>query len=336
MTLTTHGHVTFKGKSNVRSLCACLNCSMEISDALATKPSFGILVIGFNRPAILQETLDHLRKNADLSGAPLFFSLDGPRSKKDAEPLAECATHVNQFTGATKQFSVNNIGLRRNILDSVTKAFESVDKLLVLEDDCLLGPGAIAYFNWAFKQMDSLSNIGVISGTYFGRHKSELAFTANRFSSWGWATNKEVWGQFMASKFPNVALTALYSEISTLTSGDPFPYRFEYRSIKKNLHKLDSWAIPFDMFLRSEKLLSLKPGLNQIRNIGFNEMATHTSRGKSLSIPTSELRLSTIRMAGRIESARLEWAEAWSKISKLAIEWLLDKTKLFPSAGQHG
>ena len=297
-----------------------------------TKPNFGILVIGFNRPATLRETLFHLRENAALTSTALFFSLDGPRSNEDTDAIAECARHVSQFTSATRLFAADNFGLRENILASVTKAFESVDKLLVLEDDCLIGSGTIAYFNWAFKQMDSHRNVGVISGTYFGVENSKLAFTAKRFSSWGWATNKKVWEKFMASKFPKIALTELDSDISTLTRYDPIPYRYEYRKIVQDLHNLDSWAIPFDMFLRSEQLQSLKPGLNQIRNVGFDETATHTVKGKSLSIPTSELNISEIRLAGSFQSRVLEWVEAWRKILKLAGEWGLDKAKFFPTS----
>lgn len=291
------------------------------------KPEFGILVLGFNRSRILQSTLDALKNNSSLSGVNLFLSLDGTRDSKDVKAVSECKKVFDQFAEeihqATKLYSDTNQGLRTKVIESVTEAFKTVDRLLVLEDDCLIGESGIDFFNWGFEQLEARDDTGVTSGTYLGPNKPNEAFLAKRFSSWGWATNKQTWNRFLKSSYSHAPLVELHSEIARLTAKDSFPYRFEYGRISKNLNKLDSWAIPFDMFLRAENLLALKPTVNQIQNIGFGDNATHTGRGSSLSIETDDLDFSKLQLGSRDESDKIERAEAWSKFWKLAKEMIL-------------
>ena len=291
-----------------------------------TKPEFGILVLGFNRSELLERTFDSLGDNSNLSETHLFLSLDGPRENKDVEAVTECREVFDQFAQkihqVTKLYSDTNQGLRTKVIESVTEAFKTVDNLLVLEDDCLIGDSSIDFFNWGFEQMNARDDIGVISGTFLGPRKPNESFLAKRFSSWGWATNTQTWQRFLNSSYSQVPLDELKSEIARLAANDPFPYQYEYRRISKNLYKLDSWAIPFDIFLRSEKLLALKPTVNQIQNIGFGDNATHTGRGSSLSIETGQFGVSKLQLAGRDESVKIERAEAWSKFGKLAKELL--------------
>ena len=290
------------------------------------RPEFGILILGFNRPSVLDQTLDSLRSNVSLFSSNLFLSLDGPRDTKDVQAVTDCRKVFDEFakeaTQATKLYSRTNQGLRTKVIESVTAAFKKVNKLLVLEDDCLVGESSVDFFNWGFEQLKYRDDIGVVSGTYLGQSRPNNSFLAKRFSSWGWATNKQTWKMFLESSYSQVPLVALHSEIARLTAKDPFPYRFEYRRISNNLCNLDSWAIPFDMYLRSEELLAIKPTVNQIQNIGFGDNATHTGRGSSLIVETGDLDVSMLQLACRDESAKIERAEAWIKLGKLTKELL--------------
>ena len=288
--------------------------------------SIGLLVLGFKRPDSLQKTIRQLQSFLTLTELSLFLSLDGPRDKHEEQKVKECERVFAQFSEgfdkASKLYSDTNQGLRTKVIESVTEAFKTVDKLLVLEDDCLVGQSSIGFLNWGLEQMDSRNDIGVISGSYLGPRKSNKAFLSKRFSSWGWATNRQNWRRFLESNYSQVPLVELNSEIARLTAKDAFPDRYEYRRISRSLSKLDSWAIPFDMFLRSENLLAIKPTVNQIQNIGFGNNATHTGRGSSLSIESGHLDVSRLQLSSLEESGKIERAEAWSKFGKLARELL--------------
>ena len=288
----------------------------------------GVLVLGFNRPLVLERTLLPLEDVAELGDIDFFLSLDGPRDIEDEAHIQACKDLFDAFAqkanSCVKFYSQRNQGLRKNVLSSITRAFESkeIDNLLVLEDDCVFGESSLAFFEWGFKAMSQRDDIGVVSGSYFGQRKESCAFTAARFSSWGWGTNRSVWQRFIDGDLSKANVSSLGDVIRSLTKNTPIPYQYEYVRIIQNLHQLDSWAIPFDMFLRSENLLAIKPTVNQIQNIGFGGNATHTGRGKSLSIETGHLDVSKFQLASRDESVKIERAEAWSKFGKLTKELL--------------
>ncbi len=289
-----------------------------------TKPDFGILILGFNRPDVLEKTLSSLRAFADFSEAHVFLSLDGPRENDDISLVQTCMKKFDLFAEeipkASKLYSPQNQGLRNNVMNSVTEAFGTVQKLLVLEDDCAIGKTTIEYFNWGFHQLAVRDDMGAISGNYLGPKKTNQAFLAKRFASWGWATNKKTWQGFMESEYSQLPIAKLRADLVRLTKNDPLPYKYEYRKMSKRLEVLDSWAIPFSLFLRSEQLLTIKPTLNQIHNIGFGVGATHTVRGNSLSIETASIDHSSLNLLSPAGSRAIERREAWTKFSRLAKE----------------
>jgi len=295
-----------------------------------TGADFGILLLGFNRPLLLQKTVSCLKAGSDLSRANVFLSLDGPRNSGDIEMVRMCEKILDQLAGelpnACKLYSSRNQGLRNKVISSVSTALGEVDSLFVMEDDCLISDTGIDFFNWGLQQLDSRKDVGAISGTYWGSGRHDQAFLAKRFSSWGWATNKAIWQGFLDSKYSQLPLIELVTDIANLTKDDPLPYKYEYRQISKNVTGLDSWAVPFDLFLRSENLYTLKPTTNQIQNIGFGEAATHTVRGASLSKGTVSLDGSNLTAASLTESIKIERAEAWSKFANLAREALSRKS----------
>lgn len=289
-----------------------------------TKPTFGILVLAFNRPDVLKRSLNALRANSDLSDTSVFLSLDGPRQLRDRDLVHQCRIELDVFLSTVPSASVitsaTNQGLRRNVLKSVTTAFKSVEHLLVLEDDCLIGDTTVPYFNWGFRELAASDSIGAVSGSYLGIENKNLAFLAQRFNSWGWGSNRGIWKAFLESKYAQEPLTGLVPELRRIVKTSPMYYKYEYRKIARNLSRLDSWAIPFDLFLRSQDLYTVKPTVNQIQNIGFEAMATHTFKGSSLSIEVASINQSNLELASLQESEVIEKSESWHKFRKLAKE----------------
>lgn len=292
-----------------------------------TKPDFGILILGFNRPDVLERTLNSLRASSDLSEAYVFLSLDGPRNDSDVSLVQDCSKKFDLFAEeipkVSKLYKSHNQGLRENVMNSVSEAFGTVQKLLVLEDDCSIGNTTVDFFNWGCQQLDAREDIGAISGNYLGPKRKNQAFLAKRFASWGWATDQKTWHGFRESEFSQLPLAELRGNLAKLTKNDPLPYTYEYRKMSKKLRSLDSWAIPFGLYLRSVNLQTIKPTVNQIHNIGFGAGATHTFRGSSLSIETSSIDQSNLDLLSPRLSRAAERREAWTKFLRLAKELVL-------------
>ena len=289
----------------------------------------GVLILGYKRPQLLRRTLSALETHGANYAETVFFSLDGPSHPREKSAVTACESVFEEASlrlgPAKKIYSIHNRGLRRSVMESVSSAFEAVDALVVLEDDCVVGPSSLDFFRWGLASMKSHIDVGVISGTYLGRTKIDSAFYSDRFSSWGWGTNRETWEKFLSHSFSTKPLVDMEPEIKRLTRHVPLPYKYEYGQIRKNLQKLDSWEIPFDMFLRDQNLRALKPTKNQIQNIGFGVRATHTSRGGSLSISAGYLKTTGLIVANQESSSVLEKREAWVKFLKLARERLFSR-----------
>ena len=282
--------------------------------------------MGYNRPHLLEQVLHAINSEVDVSGVPIFLSLDGPKGKLDSAKVVSSRTLFDNFSkgceSVSKYYSLSNLGLRAKVVDSVTRAFDTVENLLVIEDDCIIGPSTIDFFNWGLGVMRSDNQVEAVSGNYLGPKFSHGAFRARRFSSWGWATNKKNWNNFLESEQFQLELGKQELQIKKLTRNSPLPYFVEYRRIIKFLPALDSWAIPFDMYVRSRNGVVLKPTVSQVQNIGFGPESTHTQNGALLAQPTGYLDVSKVVLAGKMCSRGIELLEAWSKNLRMAQSFL--------------
>ena len=291
----------------------------------------GVLVLGFVRPELLQRCLEALTGNLEQESVHAFFSLDGPRDNRsgDLELIKSCqdvfGEFESKFSRVTWLVSEQNQGLRKKVLESVDKAFDEVDALIVLEDDCLVGTNSIGFFTRSLREFASEKTIGAISGTYLGPNlgpASPSIFGAKRFNSWGWATWKKNWKDFRSSKFSNSLLVELKGEMKRQTKTYPLPYRLEYSRMRKKANNLDSWAIPFGLFLKSQNLRTLKPTSNLVTNAGFDLDATHTRRGSYLSRQSASPTFQNYSLPKRAVSDHIEAFEAWRKLVLLSLELL--------------
>lgn len=285
-----------------------------------------ILVLGFNRPDSLSLSLGALSQVALGHAAHFFLALDGSRGPNDKGDVKRCQALFDRFSErqehVTKLYATSHHGLRDHVVRSVTKALQTNHRIVVLEDDCILGPTSLDFFKWGLDRMEEHISVGAVSGTYFGPGIPDLAFEAARFNSWGWATNNRTWARFVDSSFLQTPLTKLGPDMTRLAKRSPLPYKYEYLRIKRRLRELNSWAIPFDLFLREHGLTTIKPTMNQVKNIGFASDATHTFRGHSLSLSTSDLAVERISLSEASQAKRIEGLEAWTKFSRLSRELL--------------
>ena len=287
----------------------------------------GVLILGFNRPELLRACLNALIANPICKNLNVFFSLDGPRigDENEKKAVEECLGIFKEFESSFGEVSwlvsEVNQGLRAKVLGSVDYAFQNVDELVVLEDDCILGNTSLSFFLDALNVFKENRNLGAVSGTYLGPalpSRLTNVFESQRFNSWGWATWKDVWVDFRVSHFSIQPAKSLSKEMLTLTREYPLPYRVEYSRMVRNIGNLDTWAIPFGLYLKSQNIKTLKPTKNMVTNTGFGLNATHTRTGSLLSRRAKnydfDLRALPILRVSRF----IERLEAWNKALLLA------------------
>lgn len=99
-----------------------------------------ILLVGFNRPNIISQSLEHIRK---VKPTKLYVAIDGPRNNKPGEEelvnqVKSIVSNIDWNCEVYYRFSDKNIGAEVNVSSAVSWVLEHEEYVIVLEDDIIL------------------------------------------------------------------------------------------------------------------------------------------------------------------------------------------------------
>lgn len=237
-----------------------------------------VLVTGFNRPEMLEAQLQSLLGR----GCKIYVSLDIPRKDDQAniEASRRCVQVVENFSTdlAGVRISTQNLGCFRGVTEAITWGFENEKKLLILEDDIRVNELFLSFSTKMLEQFETNRGVGSIAGTNLVpkshiTHKEEAIRFSAFTSSWGWATWKDRWADYLQDleKFPRQD----YS----------FPTQFWSWASKRYWKKIfqdtvsgkyDAWDYRWLNSNWNRHRLTLIPNSNLAINVGFGAGATHT------------------------------------------------------------
>ena len=184
-----------------------------------------VLLIGFNRPHLLQDRLLEIVKLSK-AGVDIYVSIDGARQGNREDELAqtEIKSILNEYSRDNQiqiWISQSNKGCDKHIFDSISQVLSKKEFLVVIEDDV-----AITHLA-AQKLLDraeeiftggSLNPIIAMSGIFLKFVPFHNMWRlSNYFSAWGFAVNKNFWGlhlRTLAINDPN-AIDELKSQSET-------------------------------------------------------------------------------------------------------------------------
>ena len=94
--------------------------------------------------------------------------------------------------------SLKHLGLRKNIISSVTKILKKYDKIIVLEDDIFVSKNFLNYMNCSLDFYQKLDKVWHISGFFpiNNFQKKDNVYVSNSMFCWGWGTWKNKWEKF--------------------------------------------------------------------------------------------------------------------------------------------
>lgn len=234
-----------------------------------------VLIVGFNRPECLQEVFERVR---EIKPRDLFLALDFPRVGKSDEEGYEKCKHifegVNWECNLHRNYAPKNMGCRDRMTSAISWAFESVDRLVILEDDCV---PELTFFRFCGELLEKYKDdtrVGMIAGCDEHFHVKELelngeSYYFDRFSSiWGWATWKRVWDIHDV----NISYWPEFRKRFGLMYG----YYRDKRAVKDRMLYTDllykkeagAWAGCWATHLYKENMLCVHPAVNLISNNG--------------------------------------------------------------------
>ena len=253
-----------------------------------------VVYVIFNRPQPTAKTFQRIR---EAQPTRLFLVSDAARHDRpgEAEQVAESrhiAEQVDWDCDVYKIYAAKNMGCGARISSAITEAFQSVDRLIVLEDDCLAEPTFFSFCHQLLDRYQHDQRVMHISGNNFqlGRQRTDASYYFSKYAHcWGWATWRRAWKKFdlrasawpafrdqghLASVCDNAREVAYWSEM--------YDRVYEGQS--------QSWAFPWSLTCWMNHGLSILPSVNLVSNIGFDQQATHTNRKSPVeALPTEPI-----------------------------------------------
>lgn len=245
-----------------------------------------VLFIVFNRPHTTQKVFEKIRQ---AKPPRLYVAADGPRNEAEQDKCEEVrgiATNVDWDCEVKTLFQEENIGCGPGPVTGISWFFENEEYGIILEDDCVPAPTFFQFCEILLEKYKNDERIMHINGNNYGAandnfFSSDYSYHFGSFpQAWGWASWRRAWQKFdWEIRNLNELLGSEYLRIL-------FPHKkHRLRQVKRWKQvvggKRDIWDYQWQFSVISNHGLTIVPKVNQISNIGFGEIATHTKHSES-------------------------------------------------------
>jgi len=239
-----------------------------------------VALIFFARPDVLQKTFSAIRVSKPKQ---LFLIQDGSRAHRtdDLEKIAECREIVKNIDWECEvrtNYSDVNLGCGMRVYSGISWAFEFVDRLAIIEDDCV---PCVSFFKFCeevlekYKDDERMNMISGMNHEGISKNASYDYFFTESGSIWGWATWKRVWATV---DFNLSCIEDPYAEklINNLHGTALFKEGRKKLAELNNRQNLSSWSHQFGLNMYLYSRLNIVPKNNLITNIGLTENSANS------------------------------------------------------------
>ena len=252
-----------------------------------SKTNVPVLMVFFNRPEPLKKVFEAVRK---AKPSVLFIAQDGARygNTSDEENIKKCrdvVANIDWECEVRYNYSVENLGCGGRMSSAITWAFEYVDRLMILEDDCVPGQAFFSFCEELLEKYKDDERISMISamnhlGEYDNYNHDSYIF-CNSGAIWAWATWKREW-KYYDFHMDFVEKYNIFDKIKK--SSYPSYYKadllWQGKDRLKTLssgQKLSSWTFQYNSIRFMNHQLTIVPAVNLMSNIGLTSDSTHAS-----------------------------------------------------------
>ncbi len=176
-----------------------------------------------------------------------------------------------------------NLGIAENLSLALDSVFEEFDHCTVLEDDCLPSGSFFDFIDFAIELDSKDPKFGTATGANhlffpFNRLRN-TAIASNLSHVWGWAISSDNWKslkRFIAEAPSADDLLFMLQVIETEIVYEV--YRKHWRGLLELAWSELTFDYKIQLWLWKEGKYCLTPGRNLIQNVGFDEVAAHSSQ----------------------------------------------------------
>ncbi len=190
-----------------------------------------IAIFAYNRRDRLAALIHSLERCEGFAESPVTIYIDGPRGQADGFAVEEVRALVRGLKHPNVKYIISetNRGLRNSVFRGVSQLVATYGRVIVLEDDLVLSPIALSYFNRALDYYADDTRVWSISGYISdakGLRDFPRALILPYAHSWGWATWSRAWGQFDLDARPRNENLRAASFRRAIDMNGFYPFRF--------------------------------------------------------------------------------------------------------------
>ena len=239
-----------------------------------------VLLLLFNRPDKTKKVIDLLRK---IKPKQVFVSADGPRpGNKNDKILCSnvrelIVSYIDWDCKIFTLYNENNLGCGLAVSRGIDWFFKQVDYGIILEDDCILSESFFSFSQELLVRYKDRPDIMMIRAINF-IHDEVKTLDSYYFSNipyiWGWATWARAWKlyDYNMTDWSKLKRSMFQNKFSSRILPKYFTKRYD-RVYKGGI---DTWDTQWVYTIHKNNGITIVPSVNMVRNIGFDEMATHT------------------------------------------------------------
>lgn len=254
-----------------------------------------IMLLFFNRPDTLEKVFAWVRSQKPKQ---LFLVQDGARAHipEDQEKVMKCRQIVEDIDwecDVHKNYAETNMGCDHREFTGISWCFEHVDRLIILEDDCVPANSFYDFCAELLEKYKEDTRIYSISG--FSR-VGDYAQTPYHYvfshatAGIGWATWKRCWDHVYSIRhlecLDDEQLVRYYNTITEKGSLSRYNKLLErgkaVRETDRQTGKFSSWEYVSGLSAFLNNQLVITPRHNMVQYIGITEDATHCMSNPNL------------------------------------------------------
>lgn len=291
-----------------------------------------VILFTYNRKDTFQNTVEALTKCSLSDKTELFIFSDGPKNKQDEELIKELRDYILQIKGFKKitwHFEERNKGLANSVIEGVSSVFKTKKKAIILEDDLVVSDNFLDYMNECLDFYEENKNIYSISGySYNFQIPSSYSYDTYfhlRNSSWGWATWSDRWNNCIWDRSYFLKAVKVKSHMNFMGAhcSDLPGMLVKYAS-----NKINSWSIRWTYYQFLNRGYTVYPVISKVKNIGFDERATHTKNEKRYLVEVDKSGKRSFNLSSEIDKDFLKYINGKFKQKFSIGERIRNKVKL--------
>ena len=225
-----------------------------------------ITMTAWRRSDYFKQVIDSLKSCEGIEDYFLIVAVDAdyPKEQKEMERILN-QSGLNHLCLLREQ----NYGCAKNTLDVLKRGFKQADRVIHVEDDTVLHPLALRWFEHNLERFEHDERIFSVSGYVNGDlnansldgdwTESNIVGIRDDFNCWGWATWKRVWDEIGDKGF-GITWKEGFNE-HNCGEGKAFLSAV-------NREDKGSWAWPMRKYWR-QKRFEIAPHTSFIQNIGL-------------------------------------------------------------------